>query len=125
MKKKEDEITRKIRKLEDESERIDFTVRQYKRDEEYQEIKIKRSLAELERMSASCSESDYEIRKIIDKKKQIVRTIQQENKGLAEEIRKKIAAEKNRVEMERSELNRELRVLRERKEKKGRKDSKE
>ncbi len=119
MKRDEEEIKKEIKNLEDQSEQIDYIARQYERDEQFQEERMESSLAELDRMLACCSESDYELREVIDRKRQLVRTIQKENIDIVDEVKMWIAKEREKIEAEHNKLYNENKTIYEEKRKRG------
>lgn len=108
-----EEITEKLKYLDEQEEEINSLVIRFQREEEEEDIEISHTLSRLEEMRDCCSEKDYELHQLIDEHKCILDTIKAEKNEFADEFSREIAARRQKVDEEREGLRQRLNEMQE------------
>lgn len=104
----EEEISVRIRELEEKEDAIEGQVRRFQREEEIEEIELSRALSQVERMREGCSEYDVKIMHLLDEQQQILHKMQMEKNEFADEFFAYIQKEKDTLSEEKEELQYQL-----------------
>lgn len=111
-KKKETEnLSKRLESLKEEKEALKLEEKQVFESEKEEDLELLQSYQTMEKMRAACGPDDYEIKRLLDEKQNLMNSFRKKKEEFAEEFQKERREEYRRIEAEEENIYHRMKSL--------------